>query len=407
MTNFAGNAIIFYMKRYSEIKERQNDETALTLLRASERCLRNERTIKYLMIFMSFSVCLAAIFNRYLPQIIPSAEDIIALQANIATYINLISGVVLVLGIVLGFYVSRMHTEGTVLQDRFEAYVFDNAPNLSVLRPIPQTIVEIYARKTRGKHDEKFFNSIYGEDENPSLHCAQYEYIRSEVRSDYKLYIYVQPFFLTIWVGFCILVMIIAVSFNDSFITTLINILIPSLSAISIIANSWHSCRLQMKQLQNLQNIIDEIQSLSEAKRTAYVTDKHNMRLLADGLFAYRASAFVIPDFLKKRFLKSDKNVEGRLEKHISDIHAADITAVTDDRKPADTKASADARKPADNKPAPPHKPAAAEKNAAHVKPVADDKPSAPPKTVKTDKADKAIRQHVGSNTEKIKLKEN
>ena len=148
------------MKRQSEIKERQNDEKALTLLRASERCLSNERNIKYIMIFLSFSICLAAIFNRYLPQILPSVENVVDLQSTIATYINLISGVVLVLGIALGFYVARMHTEGTVLRDRYEAYVFDNAPNFSILRPIPQTMVEIYAKKTRRKRDEKFLNAI-------------------------------------------------------------------------------------------------------------------------------------------------------------------------------------------------------------------------------------------------------
>lgn len=306
------------MKRQSEIKERQNDEKALTLLRASERCLGNERVIKYIMIFMSFSICLAAIFNRYLPQLLPSVENVEELQSTIATYLNLISGVVLVCSIVLGFYVFRMHTEGTVLQDRYEAYVFDNPANLSVLRPIPQTIVEIYAKKTRRQRNEKFLNAIYGEDDTPSANYAQYEYIKKEISSDYKLYIYVQPFFLTIWIGFCILVMIIAVSFNDRFITTLINILIPSLSAISTIANSWHNCRLQIRQLQNLQNIIDDIQSMPESRRLVYISDKHNVRLLADGLFAYRVSAFVIPKFLKRRYLKSEKMASNSLHKQVS-----------------------------------------------------------------------------------------
>lgn len=335
------------MKRQSEIKERQNDEKALTLLRASERCLSNERNIKYIMIFLSFSICLAAIFNRYLPQILPSVENVVDLQSTIATYINLISGVVLVLGIALGFYVARMHTEGTVLRDRYEAYVFDNAPNFSILRPIPQTMVEIYAKKTRRKRDEKFLNAIYGEDKSPSANFAQYEYIKKEVRSDYKLYIYIQPFFLTIWIGFCILVMIIAVSFNDSFITTLINILIPSLSAISTIANSWRGCRLQIRQLQNLQNIIDEIQAMPESKRIAYVTDKHNVRLLADGLFAYRESAFVIPRFLKARYLKSDKSTGHGAEKRKSPYLAVDESAVADAQSGAEVVDSVKKQKPA------------------------------------------------------------
>lgn len=295
------------MRKNTELSERQNDETALTLLRASEHCLNSERYVKYLMIFMSFSICLAAIFNRYLPQMFPTVENIADIQEKIATYVNLISGVVLVCGIVLGFYVARMHTEGTALQDRYEAYVFDNAPNYAILRPVSQTLIEVYAKKTRGKSDDVFKNRIYGPDDSPSSVAAQFEYINKEVHSDYKLYIYIQPFFLTIWIGFCILVIIIAVSFNDKFITTLINILIPSLSAISTIASSWHGCRLQMRQLQNLINVIDGIQSMPESKKLLYISDKHNVRLLADGLFDYRVSAFVIPKFLIRRFQKSVK----------------------------------------------------------------------------------------------------
>lgn len=313
------------MKRHSEVKDRQNDEEALIFLRASEHCLNRERYVKYLIIFLSFSVCLAAIFNRYLPQMLPGLENVAEVQAKIATYLNLISGVVLVCSIALGFYVSRMHSEGTTLQDRFEAYAFNNAPNLTVLKPIPQTIIEVYAKKTRRKREEKFLNRIYGPNDSPSDATAQFEYIKKEVRFGYKLYIYIQPFFLTIWIGFCILVMIIAVSFNDRFVTTLINILIPSISAISIIANSWHSCRLQIKQLQNLMNAIDEIQTLSENKKMLYITDKHNMRLLADGLYVYRVSPFLIPKFLIRKFQKSAKSELNNAAGHTAGIEEAAV----------------------------------------------------------------------------------
>lgn len=327
------------MKRQSELLDRQNDENALTLLRASENCLNRERYVKYLMIFMSFSVCLAAIFNRYLPQMLPDVENAVEIQERIATYINLISGVVLVCGIVLGFYVSRMHTEGTTLRDRYESYVFDNAPNHSILRPIPKTMIEIYAKRTRRKTDDEFKNAIYEPTDTPSRNAAQFEFINREVRSDYKLYIYIQPFFLTIWIGFCILVMIIAVSFNDRFITTLINILIPSLSAISTIASSWHGCRLQIKQLQNLLNVIDEIQSMSENKKMQYISDKHNIRLLADGLYEYRVSPFVIPKFLIRRYQKSVRSGDHIVKNGTTEIAETAVTQPAD--KPTQRKTAA------------------------------------------------------------------
>ncbi len=293
------------MKSKSRYIELQNDKTALTLLRASYHCLRNERIVKYLMIFLSFGICLAAIFNRYLPQMAPHIDNIVHIQEVVATIINLISGMILVVGLVLGFYVTRMHTEGTVLRDRYEAYVFNNQ-NLAILRPISLTVIEEYAKKTRKKPDKYFKNCLYKDGEQPKESLAQFEYINNEVHHDYRLYLSIQPFFLTLWIGFCVLVFVIALSFNDTFITTLINILIPSLSAITIIGNSWYNCRLQMKQLQNLINIVDQINNLPENKRLMYVSNEKNMRALADGLFNYRASAFVIPDFLERRFEKKN-----------------------------------------------------------------------------------------------------
>lgn len=296
------------MKNERKYTELQNDKEALTLLRASYYCLKNERIVKYLMIFLSFGICIAAIFNRYLPQMAPNVENIAEIQEVAATIINLISGVILVVGLVLGFYVTRMHTEATVLRDRYEAYIFNNQ-NPSILRPISHTDIEEYAKKTRNKPDSIFKNCLYKNGEHPKESVAQFEYISKEVHHDYRLYLSIQPFFLTIWIGFCVFVFVIALSFNDTFITTLINILFPSLSAITIIGNSWYNCRLQMKQLQNLINVIDQINKLPESKRLIYISDKRSMRALADGLFNYRASAFVIPTFLQNRFEKKNDTV--------------------------------------------------------------------------------------------------
>ncbi len=272
--------------------------------------MRNERIAKYIMIFLSFGICIVAIFNKYLPQMAKNVDDIEHIQETAATYINLVSGVILVVGIIIGFYTTRMHTEGVVLRDRYDAYVFDNPPNLSILRPISQTIINVYSHKTR-KKDEAFRNAIYQQNEDPDPVVAQFNYINNEAHEDYRLYLSVQPFFLTLWVGFCVVIIILAISFNDSFVTTLINIMIPSLSAITTIGNSWYNCRLQMKQLQNLLTVIDQIQRLPDGKRLEYISDKRNMRALADGLFNYRVSPFVIPNFLIRRFLKKSVQTEG------------------------------------------------------------------------------------------------
>ncbi len=268
------------------------------------------------MIVLSFGICLAAIFNKYLPQMAKGVADIEEIQSTAATYINLVSGLILVIGIAVGFYTTRMHTEGTVLQDRYDSYVFDNPPNLAILRPIPQTVINVYAHKTR-KNDEAFRDNMFDADSTVNADTAQFDYINATAHSDYRLYLSIQPFFLTLWIGFCVVIILLAISFNDAFVTTLINIMIPSLSAITTIGNSWYNCRLQMKQLQNLLAVIDQIQRLPEEKRIEYIKDKRNVRALADGLFNYRVSPFVIPNFLVRRHLRatSDQSISITLDK--------------------------------------------------------------------------------------------
>lgn len=294
------------MKSISTINERQNHAQAITLIKASYRCSRAEKLIKYLMIFLSFSTCLAAIFNRYLPTLLPNLENLEQIQKEISTYLNLISGAVLVAGLPLGFYCNRMSAESTVLRDRYDAYVFNNKENTAILRPISDTYIDLYAKKV-GKDNKRFRNYIYGNEVVPDEGVAQFEYIAKEVRSDYNMYVSLQPFFLTIWIGFCLLIVVIAISFNDMFITTLINILIPSLSAITTIGTAWFNYKQQMRKLTNLINCVERIKALPPDEFNKYVTNKDKMRELADGLFTYRSSAIVIPSFLIKIYQRSQE----------------------------------------------------------------------------------------------------
>ncbi|MDE7300839.1 MAG: hypothetical protein K2N47_01575, partial [Clostridia bacterium] len=180
------------MKPSATIAERQNDEEALTLIKASYHCLRSEQLLKYFMIVLSIAICIIAIFNRYLDVLLSgvqglTTERIAYIQEQISIYLNLASGVIIVINLIFGFTASRMHTEGTVLRDRYDAYVFGNPPNLAILRPIPATYVSVYAKKVH-KKEENFKNYIYGDTPVGNEAYAQFEYIKREAHSDYKLY---------------------------------------------------------------------------------------------------------------------------------------------------------------------------------------------------------------------------
>lgn len=276
---------------------RQNDKEALTYLKASYHCMTRERNIKYFVIFTSFFICLCGILNKYIPIMFKNFPNILVIQAESSTWINLASGVILLLSMLLSFYTFRMHLEGTCLQERYDCYVFNIDLNQSIMRPISQTIIDIYASKVKRK-DEKFLNMYYDSPDDINDDFAHYDNINKQLHSDYRLYMSVQSFFFTVWIGFGIIVLGIALSFDDKFINTLINILFPSLSAITIIATSWFNFRQQIKHLQNDISVIDNIQNSSDSEKKLAATNSKTLRMLQDGLFNFRVSAFVIPNFL-------------------------------------------------------------------------------------------------------------
>lgn len=294
---------------------RQNDRTAIGLLKASYRCLKKERDVKYAVIAASFIVCLFGILNKYLPAIFSRVDNILTVQQTLSTYINLVSGVVMIGSLVTSFYTHRMHVEGVCLQERFDCYVYGAPVHHSVTRPISQTVIDVYAAKVKRRND-KFKYIYYDNEDDYDPHTAHFDNINRQLHGDYRLYLSVQPFFLTVWIGFCIVVFLLALSFDDKFINTLINILFPSMSAITVIGNSWFAFRQQMRQLTTAIAAVDNIMRLPDRERMAAMTDKMTLRMLQDSLFNYRLSAFVIPNFLINRHKKQleKENWSGQLQ---------------------------------------------------------------------------------------------
>lgn len=282
---------------------RQNDKEALTYLKASYYCFKKEREVKYFVIAISFFVCLCGIFNRYLPVMFAYYADIIVIQNILSLYINLLSGAVIILSILLSFYTSVKHLEGVVLQEHYECYIFNFPLNHSLLKPISQSVIKIYASKIK-RRDEKFINYYFSSEDDVDNETGMYDNLNIQFHDDHRLYMSVQSFFLTIWIGFCIIIFIIAISFDDKFINTLINILFPSLSAITTIGSSWFAFTRQIKQLNNAIAVIDNIQRTPDKERNFLMTDRLTLRMLQDSMFSYRASPFVIPTFLVKSFKK-------------------------------------------------------------------------------------------------------
>lgn len=294
---------------------RQNDKTAINLIKGSYRCLKKERDIKYIVIAASFLICLFGILNKYLPVIFSRVENIADIQHTLSTYINLISGLIMIGSLLTSFYTHRMHVEGVCLQERFDCHVYGAPVHHSVTRPISQTVIDVYAAKVK-RRTEKFKYFYYDSEDDYDPDTAHFDNINRQLHGDYRLYLSVQPFFLTIWIGFCIIIFILALSFDDKFINTLINILFPSMSAITVIGNSWFAFRQQMKQLNTAITAIDNIMRLPDKERIAAMTDKMTLRMLQDSLFNYRLSAFVIPNFLINRHKKQleKENWSGQLQ---------------------------------------------------------------------------------------------
>jgi len=323
---------------------RQNDREAVKYLKASQYCFRKERTIDSSIMVVSLLLCLTGIFNRYLSEMFSAVENIAAIQQSISEWLVVFSGVFIVVQISANRYVKNLHFTGVNLQESYDCLVYNIPKNKVLMKNIYDSDVEAYARRMRKKDESQFRNYYFASEEAAQAKDAAYENQYSLILTDYKILNFVRTFYYSVWIAFIALIFVIALSFNDNFIKSLTNILIPSLSTISIIMTDQHNYVLSLNKLQNALSVMQaKKQDLGgEGMDTVSV-----LRGVQDGLFWYRSVSFNVPYFLIRMFLNRDRELREEEEKNFQSaqgsVYPPELAVGTPELAPPKVKKKAEA----------------------------------------------------------------
>ena len=286
----------------SDYSSRQNHKKAITYLKSSHYCFRCEKMLMYLIIICSVAFCFLGLFFSILPRLSGRMEDaeFLAFCETAVRGVGFASGMFLVVKMLVKSITTRLHIEAVNSIERFDNYVYNLPPNRMILRHITEAQFDNNARKIK-QGDEAYRNAYFKDGSNGDK-VAVYNNQRDFFLNEYNLMLYVKSkFFNWLWLGFILMVFLLAVAANDAFFNTLLNIFFPSISAISLIVESMLTYN---QTIRFLQNTLTQFES-AEKDPAVSKSSEFVLRLNQDSIFQYRMNSFNIPLFLVNFYEKS------------------------------------------------------------------------------------------------------
>lgn len=290
--------------------KRQNDREAIMLYKASTYCYKREYRLRYTIIIFSLLFCFIGIFlNCYLKlnKLDANTEQYqqMSKQVSLLLEINSIaSGLYLIVQIFLNMHCIKMHKEAVHLEEMYDNYVYNIAPNNFLLKPITEIAVNSYARKLR-RSNSHFMNKYFTE-KNVQTNMV-FKNQKHIIQETYDVLNYSkEKWFMPAWIFVIILIFVFALVVNEDFMMTLRAIFFPSLTAIVIIVNSHHNHSQNTAVIHNCYNSVNKVTKFK---------DPLIIRDLQDAIFNCRMSSFTMPQFVHRRFKKFERKQEIKLEK--------------------------------------------------------------------------------------------
>ena len=272
----------------STIYERQIDNTATAYLRASIYVGKQEKLFKLFAIFLLVGTSILGIFNNYMDFMTP-------------TTIVLVSSGALVVSELLFMRTTTLGQRTATIMDIYESYIYGIAPNKMLTKKISPYIIENYSNKVRPRkrHMKYYFST-------PQEASSKYVIFDNQFMQfvvQYKLLLFVRGFFFTLWSMFFIALIVLSAVYNDMFMYTLINIMIPSIGVVIYIIKSWAGI------ISDMTNHQITIGTLNKIKRNEDVNTALFIRSVQDLLYRYRSSSFNVPTSLEKLFLWKESRI--------------------------------------------------------------------------------------------------
>jgi len=291
--------------------DRQNEENAVKALKASVYCARKERTAKYIAIFFAFAICVAGIINQFLRYI-----D--------AQWFILGSGIILVLNEFLLFKARRFRVESATLGDIYDDHVYGLTSNRLITYPMDQIKIERYAAKVknrRGKFNSFYWKSRAASDVRNAVFENQYKFFASR----YKLVLFCRGFLFAMWTIFFAAIIgtcgFLDYSSGLSFLDAFVNIIIPSLSIIFLIVQSWQTLHYDAQFYSNAVNRLNNIRKeASTGLSPVRLNSSMYLRSVQDAVYEARSAGNTFPSTLEKLFdIREALAEKERLEKDKKD----------------------------------------------------------------------------------------
>jgi uncharacterized protein YukE len=275
--------------------ERQNDDKALSYLKAYAYCEKKDRAISMWTLFASLGFFVAAVVTRFL-----NAPPGVTIVINISTILFLIAL------IPVGMVARHANRDSARFLSLYECYVYDIPVNRAIVASFTQNETEAYARKMN-KRPERYINFLFKAPEETKGKYSVYDRQYRIVKDQDLLMKYSKPFWFTIWIGFMLAVLIIALTDESSFLDAFINMMLPSLPVITLILRNW---QIFNESSNRLKNTLADMDRKRESCKKSWTNAELQEYLLQaqmfnqEAIFLLRLLEFTIPAIMEKRSKK-------------------------------------------------------------------------------------------------------
>lgn len=290
----------------ANVYQKQNDRNNLRYLWAAEYCSTKKRRIMYLQVFLSFLMPVFSIVNKFLAVLFPNIQNLQQVSALLSEIIVLLSGCVIILQIVFNIAIKRWDKQSVTLIELYDINVFSLFANKAIMINISHQRMLNFAEKFK-KHD-RVRNYYFDTPEEAENKYAHFNAIKKRFELDYYNMLAVKSFLYALWLAFIALLVIFAFAINPTWTEAVMYIFVPSLSAISIIAQTWNEFNVKINYLEKvLQTIAEYDKKKDDPANLEGLNSRIVMRSLQDAMFIHRLNDFTIPNFILKRIEKKKR----------------------------------------------------------------------------------------------------
>jgi len=277
--------------------ERQNEMRSLKLLKASVYCTRVERALKALPILLSIAVCVIGIFNQYNDFISP-------------IWLAGLAGLVLVVDAVLMSIARWFQNWSASLMDIYDHHVYGIPSNKLMTKHMSQIAIDQYSSRVNDKDGTRFKNFYFDArvDSSSLRSCPVFENQKRQFVEEHNLLAYCRKYMYIIWIGFLVGLLVIASTFGDTFLNSIVNIFVPSLGIIVLIVNSWIGFEENLRDLKHCTDNLEKKRvEFAKGQCEQNLNSPQFLRSVQDGVFKFRSQNVTVPSILVWMYNRAER----------------------------------------------------------------------------------------------------